>query len=100
LPALLIGSFICIRLFMAKGSLWVSFAFSIFFIIMLFLGAFAGLYPYFLPSVIDPNESLTISRSSSGNNTLVIMTGVALVMVPVIIASQAFVYRVFRFKDK
>jgi cytochrome bd ubiquinol oxidase subunit II len=100
LPVMLIGSFICIRLFMAKGRPGVAFACSIFFIITLFLGAFAGLYPYFLPSLIDPDESLNVSGAASGNNTLVIMTGVAVVMVPVVIACQAFVYRVFRFKDK
>ncbi len=100
LPAILLASFFCIRLFIAKGSPWISFACTMLLIITLFMTAFAGLYPNFLLSLIDPNENLTVSRSSSGSNTLVIMTGVALVMVPVVIACQAFVYRVFRFKDK
>jgi cytochrome bd ubiquinol oxidase subunit II len=100
LPAMMMGSFIGVRMFIAKGSSRVAFASSMFFITMFFLGAFAGLYPYFLTSLIDPNESLTITGASSGNYTLLIMTWVALVMVPVIIACQAFVYRVFRFKGK
>ena len=56
----------------------------------------AGLFPSLIPSSIDPVYSLTIYNSSSSQYTLAIMTAVALVFVPVVIAYKIWVYRVFR----
>ena len=55
-----------------------------------------GLYPNLLPSNIDPQYSLTIFNSSSSPYTLKIMTIVALLFVPVVIAYQIWMYRIFR----
>ena len=49
-------------------------------------------------SVLDPAYSLTIFNSSSSLYTLKIMTVVALLFMPVVIAYQIWVYRVFRGK--
>jgi cytochrome bd ubiquinol oxidase subunit II len=58
-----------------------------------------GLYPNLIPSRLDPARSLTIFNASSAPYTLKIMTIVAVVLLPVIIAYQAWVYRVFRGKS-
>jgi len=57
----------------------------------------AGLYPALLPSSLDPAASMTVTNSASTPLTLSIMLAVALVMVPVVIGYQAWVYR--RFSD-
>jgi len=58
-----------------------------------------GLYPFLIPSRLDIASSLTISNASSSPLTLKIMTVVALVFVPIVIAYQIWVYRVFRAKE-
>lgn len=55
----------------------------------------AGLYPNLIPSSIDPAWSLTIFNSSSSPYTLRLMTVVAALFIPVAIAYQAWVHRVF-----
>jgi cytochrome d ubiquinol oxidase subunit II len=57
-----------------------------------------GLFPNLFPSRLDPASSLTIYNASSSPYTLKIMTIVALIFVPVVIAYQAWVHRVFRKK--
>jgi cytochrome d ubiquinol oxidase subunit II len=57
---------------------------------------FAGLYPRILISSLDPAFSLTISNASSSPYTLKIMTIVAAIMVPIILAYQGWTYWIFR----
>ncbi len=57
-----------------------------------------GLFPNLIPSSISPEYNLTIFNTSSSVYTLKIMTVVALIFVPIVIAYQAWVYRVFRGK--
>ena len=59
-----------------------------------------GLYPDMFPSSLDPAYSLTIHNSSSSPLTLKIMLGVALVVVPIVIAYQTWVYILFKGKTK
>jgi len=54
-----------------------------------------GLYPNMIPSNIDPEYSLTIFNSSSSEYTLGIMFVVVLIFVPIVIAYQLFVYKLF-----
>jgi cytochrome d ubiquinol oxidase subunit II len=56
----------------------------------------AALYPYVMPSTIDPAYSLTIANASSSQYTLEVMTWVAVIMLPLVLAYQAFTYWVFR----
>ncbi|MFH8249161.1 cytochrome d ubiquinol oxidase subunit II [Microbacterium sp. B2969] len=56
---------------------------------------FAHLYPTLLVST-DPSASLTVENSSSSEYSLQVMTVVALVMVPIVLAYQAWSYVVFR----
>ncbi len=55
-----------------------------------------GLYPNLIPSRLDPEFSLTIFNAASSAYTLKVMTVVAVIFVPVVIAYQAWVYKVFR----
>jgi len=60
--------------------------------------ATAGLavFPFLLPSSLDPKVSLTVWDSSSSHLTLVIMLGVTVVFLPLILLYTAWVYRVLR----
>jgi cytochrome d ubiquinol oxidase subunit II len=57
---------------------------------------FLSLYPRLMVSSLEPQWSLTIYNASSTPYTLRVMSFVALVFVPVVLAYQAWTYRVFR----
>ena len=57
---------------------------------------FGDLFPNVLPSTTDPAYSLTVANASSAHYTLVVMTWVALIFTPVVLAYQAWTYWVFR----
>ncbi|MDA8434753.1 MAG: cytochrome d ubiquinol oxidase subunit II [Actinomycetales bacterium] len=57
---------------------------------------FACLYPNVMPSNVDPAATLTIYNASSTEYTLKVMTWVAVLMTPVVLAYQAWSYWVFR----
>ena len=56
---------------------------------------FAGLYPRILISTQNPDYSLTIYNASSSPYTLRVMTIVALIFVPIVLAYLAWTYKVF-----
>ncbi len=98
IPVTAVAALIGIRVFMARGSwftAWVSSAVAIAFVT--FFGI-TGLFPNLFPSSLDPSFSLTAFNSSSSPLTLKIMLGVAGVMVPTVIAYQAWTYVFFREK--
>ena len=57
---------------------------------------FVVLFPNVMPSSLDPAWSLTTTNASSTHYTLKIMTWVAVVFTPVVIAYQTWSYVVFR----
>lgn len=57
---------------------------------------FAGLYPRILISTLNPDWSLTITNAASSHYTLKIMTIVAAIFVPIVLAYQGWNYWVFR----
>ncbi len=57
---------------------------------------FLAMYPQVMPSSIDPAYSLSIADAASSPYTLKVMTIVALTLVPVVLAYQAWTYWVFR----
>ena len=57
---------------------------------------FAGLYPRILISTLNPAWSLTITNAASSPYTLKVMSIVAAIMVPVVLAYQIWSYWVFR----
>ncbi len=96
LPALAVAGLLATRLFLQQGALWKSWFASSAVVVGATLFGVAGLYPNLLPSSIDPKASLTVLNAASSPLTLKIMLGVALVMVPVVIAYQIWVYHTFR----
>jgi cytochrome d ubiquinol oxidase subunit II len=79
------------RLAFVSGSLTVVFATVM---------VFAGLFPRILISSSNPEFSLTIYNASSTPYTLTVMTVVAIVFIPIILAYQIWTYRVFRQRVK
>ena len=57
---------------------------------------FGDLYPNLVPSTLNPEWSLTIHNASSSPYTLKVMTWVAVITAPLVIAYQAWTYWVFR----
>lgn len=54
----------------------------------------ASMFPFILPSSVDPRFSLTVWDSSSSHMTLFIMLVCAVIFMPIIIAYTTWVYRV------
>ncbi len=57
---------------------------------------FLNLYPRVLPSTTDPAFSLTVTNAASTAKTLRVMTVVALVFTPIVLAYQSWSFWVFR----
>lgn len=57
---------------------------------------FVGMFPRVMISTLDPDWSLTIYNASSNPYTLQVMTIVALIFVPIVLAYQGWSYWVFR----
>jgi cytochrome d ubiquinol oxidase subunit II len=55
-----------------------------------------ALFPFLLPSSLAPEASLTVWDASSSRLTLMIMAGATAVLLPVVLAYTAWVYRVLR----
>ncbi len=55
-----------------------------------------SLFPFMLPSSIDPRASLTVWDSSSSRTTLMIMLAVTVIFLPIIVAYTTWVYRILR----
>lgn len=96
LPALLTAALITSKLLLMRGLPGRAFLASFAAIALFFLTGFAGIYPALLPSRIDPAFSLTLYNSASGAYTLKVMTAATLLLLPVAIACQVWVHRLFR----
>lgn len=55
-----------------------------------------SLFPFFLPSIAQPNHSLTVWDAASSELTLKIMLLAAIIFMPIIIAYTSWVFRVLR----
>lgn len=55
-----------------------------------------SLYPFLLPSSVDPSVSLTVWDASSSQLTLFIMLVATIVFLPIVLAYTAWVFRVMR----
>ena len=60
------------------------------------LAMFTAVFPDVMPASNDPANSLTVANASSGTYTLTVMSWVALVCIPLVLAYQAWTYWVFR----
>jgi len=57
-----------------------------------------SLFPFIMPSSLDPNASLTVWDSSSSHRTLFVMTVCSAIFVPIILIYTSFIYHVLRGK--
>jgi cytochrome d ubiquinol oxidase subunit II len=55
-----------------------------------------SLFPFMLPSSINPSIGLTLWDAGSSRRTMAIMLGVLIVFMPIVLAYTAWVYRVMR----
>lgn len=55
-----------------------------------------SLFPFMLPSSLVPNASLTVWDASSSRLTLLVMTVVTIVLLPIVLAYTAYIYHVLR----
>ena len=73
---------------------WLAFASSSFAIAGVIFTAGFAMFPFVMPSSIDPRSSLTVWDAVSSHRTLAIMFWVVVVMLPLVLAYTAWVYRV------
>jgi len=55
-----------------------------------------SLFPFLLPSSLDPVSSLTVWDASSSAMTLLVMTVATVIFLPIVLGYTAWVYRVLR----
>ena len=55
-----------------------------------------SMFPFIMPSSLDPRSSLTVWDAVSSHRTLQIMFWVVVLMLPVVLAYTSWVYRVLR----
>lgn len=96
IPLIAVGSLLMLKVSASTGRLHRAFTFSCLTIAFVCFTGVAGLFPNLIPSSIDAGSNLTIYNSSSSLYTLRIMTVVALIFVPIVIAYKIWVYRIFR----
>ncbi len=95
-PLAAVLSLLSIKALLIKGAHWKAWFASSATIVFTTLFGVIGLFPNMLPSTIDPSYSITAFNGSSSPLTLKIMLGVALVMVPVVLAYQIWAYNLFK----
>jgi cytochrome d ubiquinol oxidase subunit II len=95
LPLSAVAGLVLTRVFIARQAWGKAWSFSALTIAGATFFGVAGLFPNIFPSSIDPAFSRTAFNAASTPMTLGIMLAVALVMVPIVIAYQAWVYRLF-----
>ncbi|GAA4666253.1 cytochrome d ubiquinol oxidase subunit II [Frondihabitans cladoniiphilus] len=65
-------------------------------IALVIVSLFATLFPNVLVATNDPAHTMTIANASSSHYTLEVMSWIALIFVPLILAYQGFTYWIFR----
>ena len=65
-------------------------------IAFLTVGFFTALFPRIMVSSIAPEWSLNIYNAASTPHTLMLMTGAAVVFVPIVLCYQAWTYKIFK----
>ncbi|MEV0354310.1 cytochrome d ubiquinol oxidase subunit II [Nonomuraea sp. NPDC050680] len=78
-----------------RGRDGLAFAASALAVVAIVAALFTGLWPNVLPA-LDPANSLTVTNAASTPYTLTVMTWVAAIFTPLVLAYQAWTYWVFR----
>ncbi|OAG28103.1 cytochrome d ubiquinol oxidase subunit II [Thermodesulfatator autotrophicus] len=100
IPAAALVAYFAIPAFLSRAAYWYAWFASSAAIVFTVAFGIAGLFPRLIPSSLNPEWSLTIYNSSSSPLTLKVMTVVALVFVPLVIAYQIWTYKLFSEKIK
>ncbi len=96
IPAIAVLALVAVQAYMIANKPLKAFSASCVTILFVVFTGVTGLFPNLIPSSLDPAYSLTIYNSSSSQYTLTIMTVVAFIFVPIVIAYKIWVYRIFR----
>ena len=97
-PLVTVAALVGIRLMLDKHAPLAAWACSALFIIGVTFFGVIGMFPGMLISSLDPAFTLTAFNAASSQLTLKIMLGVVSVGIPIVIAYQLWVYRVFSHK--
>lgn len=89
-------SLVAVIFFTGNRSEGKAFFFNALAILLVVVFIFGVLFPNVMPASNNPEYSLTIAGAASTHKTLVIMTWVAVIMTPIILAYQGWTYWVFR----
>lgn len=95
IPLLVVVALVGVRVMLGKGCVWTAWFCSCAFIVMVTFFGIAGMFPGMVISSLDPAATLTAMNAASTSLTLTIMLVVALVMVPIVLLYQFWMYRVF-----
>jgi len=95
-PIIALGALLSVRSLIKSNSTGWAFIMTALTIVFSTIFAFQGLFPRVMTSSLNPDWSLTIYNASSSPYTLKIMTIVAVIFVPFVLAYQAWSYWVFR----
>ena len=95
-PILAVGGMLAAGAFVHRGMLGWAFAMTCLAIALSTVTIFMALYPRVMISSLNPEWSLTIYNASSTPYTLTVMSIVALIFVPIVLAYQGWTYWVFR----
>ncbi|GEN33139.1 cytochrome d ubiquinol oxidase subunit II [Aneurinibacillus danicus] len=98
LPVLALLFLLAVITFLRKGHSGLAFGGVSVSIVLVMASGFAGMFPNMLPSRLEPAWSVTMFEAAGSQLNLSIMLGVALVMVPIVIMYQLWLYRIFREK--
>jgi cytochrome d ubiquinol oxidase subunit II len=98
LPLLAVACLIAVRIMLSCGEPLYAWACNAGYIALVTLFGVTGMFPSLVPSSLNPEWDITIAKAASSPLTLKIMLGVALVLVPVVIAYQVWVYHTFSHK--
>jgi cytochrome bd ubiquinol oxidase subunit II len=79
---------------LARGRDWVAFTGSSLSVVGIISTVGVSMFPFILPSSIDPNSSLTVWNASSSQLTLFIMLAVTVVFLPIVVAYTAWAYKI------
>ncbi|MBI9111286.1 cytochrome d ubiquinol oxidase subunit II [Maridesulfovibrio ferrireducens] len=93
-----IFAIVMVRTYISTQKWWLAWTCSAALIFSTTMFGIIGLFPALLPSSINPAFSITIHNAASSQLTLKIMLTVALTMVPLVIAYQFWMHKIFATK--
>ncbi len=96
IPLLALLSAVATRALLGAGRAGAAFLSSALTLAGTILTAGVALFPFLLPSSTRPNQGLTVWDASSSRHTLGIMLAVVIVLLPIVLAYTAWVFRVLR----